>query len=47
MIDVRLQPGVESFADSVPACRVGGQLQAARPRIWVAMVFSAAEAEAA
>jgi len=47
MVDVRLQPGVEPFADPVLNARVGDQLQAARPRIWVAMVFSAAEAEAA
>jgi len=47
MIDVRLQPGVEPCADPVPDCRVVSQLQAARPRIWVAMVFNAAEAVAA
>ena len=47
MIDVRLQPGAEPQPDPPPDVCVGDQLQAARPRIWVAMVFNAAEAEAA
>jgi len=47
MVDVRLQPGIEPQPDPTPDVGVGDQLQAARPRIWVAMVFNAAEAEAA